>query len=90
MYLTARSDVAEHDIGAIIPHTIPDGSQIAVLPPEDTQKRKYTSQIEEEVLVLVFPVSKCHKMLCSRHFTLYLDERSLLVIFGAKKAFFIT
>ena len=47
-------------------------------------EQKY-SQIEKEALALIFAVTKFHRMLHGRPFTLCTDHKPLISVFGSKK-----
>ena len=46
---------------------------------------KHYSQIEKEAFGIIFAVTKFHWYLHSRFFTLQIDHKSLITIFGSKK-----
>ena len=55
-------------------------ASITLLPVE-----KHNSQIEKEALGIIFAVTKFHRCLHGRFFTLQTDHKSLITIFGSKK-----
>ncbi|XP_062534290.1 uncharacterized protein K02A2.6-like [Armigeres subalbatus] len=68
--IIVAADASQSGIGACLLHRFPDGS---------------LKSIEKEGLALVFAVTKFHRMLLGRKFTLQTDHQPLLRIFGQKK-----
>lgn len=85
--IVVAADASQTGIGGIGYHTYPDGSMKAFLHvsrrllPAETRY----SQIELEALAIVWTVTKLHKYLFGRKFTLFTDHRPLLAIFGSNK-----
>ena len=81
------SDASLYRIGACILHKMTDGilKPIAHVLQVLLPVKKNYSQIEKEVLEIIFTVSKFHHYIYSGHFTLQTDHKPLLTIFGSKK-----
>ena len=85
--IIVASDASSYGIGACILHKLPEGSRKAVahasrslLPVE-----KQYSQIEKEVLGIIFAVTKFYRYPHGRRFILQTDHKPLITIFGPKK-----
>lgn len=85
--IKVAADASNVGLGAYICHVYPDGSEKAIYhcARSITSTEKNYAQIEKEGLALVFAVTKFHKFLYGRKFTLQTDHKPLLAIFGNKK-----
>ena len=74
-------------VGSCILHKMPDGTKTPIAHASRTllPTEKHYSQIEKEALGIIFAVTKCHRYLHGRFFTLQTDHKPLITIFGSKK-----
>ena len=78
---------SQYGVGAVISHVFPNGAEKAIAHAARslTATEKKYSQIEKEAAAIIFAVSRFHKMLYGRHFTLLTNHKPLLATFGSKK-----
>ncbi|PIO66192.1 hypothetical protein TELCIR_12102 [Teladorsagia circumcincta] len=85
--IVIAADASDYGIGAVISHRYPDGTEKAVYHASRslTAKEKNYGQIEEEGFALIYAVRKFHRYVYELLFSLLMDHKPLLAIFGSKE-----
>ncbi|XP_053698542.1 uncharacterized protein K02A2.6-like [Sabethes cyaneus] len=81
------ADASSHGVGACLMHRYPDGSMKVVCHASRTltpAEQRY-GQVEKEALALIFGVTKFHRFIYGRKFSLHTDHKPLVAVFGSKK-----
>ena len=85
--IIVASDASSYGVGSCVLHKMPVGTKKPIAHASKTlhPAEKHYSQIENGALGIILAVTKFHRYLHGRFFTLQTDHKPLINIFGLKK-----